>query len=142
MADRIAPLVAGTPTQGDSYWLSQSTVFKARVQTALMLTCEAVSSEAITGITGTMPTTIHAQRKGFGATVLNPANFSSWLGQFTMAAACDSAVISAATLASTNYTPITSQATGDAAAAQGGNIPDTTISNAISASFNTFISGI
>jgi hypothetical protein len=130
---------AGTPVLLDSYWLSQSTVFKGKVQAALIETCNAISNESITGLTGTMPTYLHQQRKSLVLQILSPSGFSNWLTQFTNAASIDTTLIAAATLASTNYTPITSAAGGDTACV---NITDTEVMNALSGAFNTFVSGV
>lgn len=134
----------GTPTLSDSYWLSQSTVFKGRVQTALATYLNTVETEVPTGVTGTMPTSVHEARMNFVKTVITPSNFPSWLGQFAITAAADANVIAAATQASTNYTPITSAAVGDTAAADGQspNLTATLISNSIAAAFNTFVPNI
>lgn len=133
---------AGTPTQGDSYWLSQSAVFKTRVQSALISICTSINSEATTGVTGNMPNSVHSARKNFVVTILNPANFTNWLGQFVAVCSCDATVIADATSAAANYAPITTAAQGDTASAEAGNIPDIAIVNAISAAFNTFVPGI
>src|SRR5258706_5652230 len=111
---------AGTATFTDSYWLGQSTVFAHRVQTGLYVTLENVAGETPTGLTGALPTLIHVARAAFVKTVTNPSQFSSWLTQFVNAAAADATVVAAATNASTNYTPITSVALWDAAAAESG----------------------
>lgn len=137
-------MATGTPTESDSYWLSQSTVFKGRVQTALATYLNTVEGEVPTGVTGTMPNSVHFARMNFVKTVNNPANFLSWLSQFAISAAADANVIAAATQSATNYTPITSAATGDTAAADGQspNLTATLISNAVAACFNTFVPGI
>lgn len=137
-------MATGTPTQSDSYWLSQSTVFKNRVQTALIIYCNTVETETPTGVTGTMPNTVHAARNNFVKNVQNPSNFANYLTLFVQAAASDGNVISAATQATTAYTPITSAATGDTAAADGQspNVTATLISNAVASAFNTFVPGI
>lgn len=133
---------AGTATLTDSYWLGQSTVFAHRVQTGLYVTLENVAGETPTGLTGALPTLIHIARAAFVKTVTNPSQFSSWLTQFINAAAADATVIAAATNASSNYTPITSVAIGDTAAAESGLITTAMISNALSSAFDTFVPGI
>lgn len=137
-------MAAGTPTLSDSYWLGQSTVFKERVQSSLLIECNTINTETPTGVTGTLPNAVHQARKSLVTTILNPGNFSSWLGQFVMIAACDGNVIAAATQSSSNYTAITSAAGGDTAAADGQspNVTSTLISNAIAAAFNSFVPGI
>lgn len=133
---------AGTATESDSYWLGQSSVFAHRVQTELLVVLENVEGETPTGLTGGIPTLIHNARAAFVKTVTNPSQFSTWLTEFINAAAADANVIAAATNASTNYTPITTAAQGDTAAAEGGLITRTLISNALSAAFDTFVPGI
>lgn len=133
---------AGTPTDTDSYWLSQSTVFAHRVQNALEVTLENVAGETPTGLTGAIPTLIHNARAAFVKTVTNPATAASWLTQFIEAAAADATVISAATNSTVNYTPITSVALGDTAAAESGLITTTMMHSAIASAFDTFVPGI
>lgn len=133
---------AGTPTDSDSYWLSQSAVFAHRVQNALEVTLENVAGETPTGLTGALPTLIHNARAAFVKTVTNPANAAAWLAQFVEAAAADATVIAAATNASTNYTPITSAALGDTAAAESGLITTTMLHNAVASAYDTFVPGI
>ena len=140
-------MAAGTPTLSDSYWLAQSGVFKNRVASALFQTCANISSEAVSGVTGTMPNSVHLARKGQVANILNPANFTNWLTQFTMACANDTStggVIQLATASATAYLAITSGANGDSVAADGQTPQITTaaILNACSAAFNQFIGGI
>lgn len=137
-------IVVATATLSDSYWLSQSGVFKNRVQTALMTYCNTVETEAITGVTGTMPSSVHQARMNFIKTILSPNQFSSWLPQFVMAAAADGNVIAAATQASSTYVAITSIALGDQQAADGQTpiVSATLISNAVAAAFNTFVPGV
>lgn len=133
-----------TATLSDSYWLSQSTVFRDRVQTALIVYCNTVESEVPTGVTGSMPTSVHIARANFVKTIQNPSNFANWLVLFVNAAASDGNVIAAATAASTTYVPITTAAIGDTQAADGQTpiISSTLISNAIASAFNTFVPGI
>src|SRR5258706_4783141 len=100
------------PTLTDSFWLTQSPNFKNRVQSALMTTCFAVNTEATTGITGTMPNSVHAARKNFVAQILNPVQFSQWLTQFVFGCSVDSATVAAATGAAS----LTNVATADTAA--------------------------
>jgi hypothetical protein len=126
------------PTLTDSFWLTQSSNFKNRVQSALLTTCAAINSEATTGITGTMPNAVHSARKNFVAQILNPVQFSNWMTQFVLACSVDSATVTAATGAAS----LTSVATADTAAAQSGPITDTMLNNACSAVFNAFIAGI
>lgn len=133
---------AGTATQSDSYWLSQSPVFQHRVSSALVTYCETVVNEVPTGVTGSMPNTVHQARAQFVKTILNPVSWASWLTQFVTAAAADGNVIAAATNAASNYTPITSAALGDTAAAEGGAVTATLTSNAVAAAFNPFVPGI
>jgi hypothetical protein len=135
-------MAAGTPTLSDSFWLSQSTVFKNRVQTSLQIFCNVVSTESPSSSAG--GTYVHQQRKAQVALMLNPANFPSWLTTFVNLAASDANVIAAATQSTTNYAPITSAAIGDTAAADGQapNLTSTLISNAIAASFNSVVIGI
>lgn len=137
-------MATGTPTLSDSYFLSQSTVFKQRVQTALVTYLNTVETEIPTGVTGTMPTVVHLARSQFVKTIQNPANFSSWLTLFVQVASADANVISAATEATTNYTPITTSGIGDTQAADGQTpiISATLISNSIAAAFNTLVPGI
>lgn len=133
-----------TATLSDSYWLSQSTVFKNRVQTALIVFCNTVETEVPTGVTGTMPTSVHLSRTNFLKTIQNPGSFTNWLTLFVNAAASDANLIAAATQASTTYVPITSATIGDTQAADGQTpiITSTLINNAIAAAFNTFVPGI
>lgn len=133
-----------TPTQSDSYWLSQSTVFKNRCQTALIVFCNTIETEIPTGVSGTMPTLVHIARMNFVKTIMQPSQFSSWLTLFTNAAASDGNVINAATQVSTTYTPITTAAQGDTAAADGQTplVSTSLISNAIAAAFDTYVPGI
>jgi hypothetical protein len=126
------------PTLTDSFWLTQSTNFKNRVQSALLTTCFSINSEATTGITGTMPNAVHAARKNFVAQILNVAQFSNWLTQFVFACSVDSATVTAATGGGS----LTTVVTADTAAAQGGPITDAMLDNACSAVFNAFIPGI
>ena len=135
---------AGTPTASDSAFLAQSTNFKLRVQTDLIVFCNTVETEVPTGVTGTMPTTVHVARVNFVKTIQNPANFNNWLPLFVQAAAADGNVISAATVAATNYTPITTIPIADTQAADGQTpiISRTLIQNAIAAAFNTFVPSI
>ena len=135
---------AGTPTATDSFFLSQSTNFKQRVQTDLIVFCNTVETEAPTGVTGTMPNLVHQARASFVKVIQNPANFTNWLTLFVQAAAADGNVISAATVAATNYTPITTIPIADGQAADGQSpiISRTLIQNAIAAAFNTFVPGI
>src|SRR5580704_14369631 len=126
------------PTLTDSFWLTQSTNFKNRVQSALVTTCTSINSEPTTGVTGAMPNAVHAARKALVAQILNPAQFSNWLTQFVFACSVDSATVTAATGAAS----LTSIATADAAAAQGGAMTDVMFLNACSAAFNAFITGI
>lgn len=145
-------MAIGTATLSDSYFLGQSPVFSHRVGVSLMIQCENISSETPTGLTGAIPTYLHNLRKQLVNTVVNPNNFSSWLTQFTYAAAADANLVAAATGAATNYVPITQASgstgtttlqSGDTAAADGQSPPITTalINNAVSNAFNTFISG-
>lgn len=131
-----------TATLSDSYWLSQSTVFQNRVQSSLRTYCNTVSNETPSPSAG--GAYVHQQRKAQVATMLNPANWASWVTVFSGLAASDGNVIAAATQASTTYTPITSAATGDTAAADGQspNVTSTLISNAIASSFNSVVPGI
>src|ERR1700680_555883 len=119
-------MAAGTATLADSSNLSNSAIFKGRVQSALVETCTAINSE---GISSTMPLVLHAARKSFVVQILNPGNFANWLIMFTVLAAADPTTVAAATLAATNYTPVL----GQSDAAVNANIPDADISNAISA---------
>ncbi len=136
--------MAGTPTLSDSYWLSQSSSFKNRVASSLLTYCNTISSEAITGTTGAMPTSVHNARKNQVANILNPGSFPNWLTQFTMMASIDASVIAAATVASGTYVPITSASVADAQATDGQSplISATLINNAVAAAFNSFISNI
>lgn len=133
-----------TATLSDSYWLSQSTVFKNRVQVALLTYCNTVTNETPTGPTGTMPTATHQLRRQQVANIVNPGSFTSWLTQFTDLAAADGNVIAAATQASTTYSPITTAAGGDTAAADGQTplVTTTLILNAIAAAFNSTVQGL
>jgi hypothetical protein len=133
---------AGTATATDGYWLGQSTVFAHRVQTSLMQVLENVAGETPTGLTGALPTLIHLARASFVKTVVNPSVFPSWLAQFVIAAAADPSVLSAATNATVNYTPITTVALGDTAAAESGLITTSILSAAIASAFDTFVPGI
>jgi hypothetical protein len=135
-------MAAGTPTDTDSYFLSQSPVFQHRVQTAVIVYMEVVESEIPTGVTGTMPDVVHQARMNFVKSVMSPSSFTTWMTQFVQAAASDANVVSAATNATVTYTPITSSSIGDTAAAEGGLVTTTLISNAVAASFNTFVPGI
>lgn len=133
-----------TPTLSDSFFLAQSTVFKNRVQTALLVFCNTINNEVPTGVTGTMPVVVHQARKQMVQAILQPSAFTNWLTQFTLLAAADANVIAAATQASTTYTAITSAATGDTAAADGQspNVTTTLINNAIAAAFNAIVPGV
>jgi hypothetical protein len=135
-------MAAGTPTDTDSYWLSQSIVFAHRVQTAVIQYMGVVENEVPTGISGAMPTNTHQARVAFVKQVMSPSNFTNWMTQFIQAAASDANLISAATNATVNYTPITSVAIGDTAAAEGGLATTALISNAVAAAFDTFVPGI
>lgn len=135
-------MAAGTPTDSDSYWLAQSTVFAHRAQTALLVVLENVAGETPTGLTGALPTLIHNARAAFVKTVTNPAQFSTWLAEFVTAAAADANVIAAATNAASNYTPITSASLGDTAAAEGGLVTTAILQTAVATSFDTFVPGI
>jgi hypothetical protein len=128
-------MAAGTPTLSDSFNLSNSAIFKGRVQISLVSTCMNINSEAISG---TMPLALHLLRKNQVAQILNPANFSTWVSQFALLAAANATVVSDATTATTNYVPITTS-TGDTVQP---NIPDTDINNAVSAAFNAVIPGV
>jgi|SRR5215467_5256166 len=135
---------AGTPTATDSAFLATSTNFKLRVQTDLIVFCNTVETEVPTGVTGTMPNHVHEARMNFVKTIQNPANFTNWLTLFVQSAAADANVISAATVAATNYTPIPDTTTANTQSADGQTpiISRTLIQNAIAASFNTFVPGI
>lgn len=137
-------MAAGTATLNDSYYLSQSAVFKGRIQSGLLQTCENINSEAATGITGNMPNLVHSARKNLVSTILNPATFPNWLTQFTMLASVDNTVISAATQAANNYSSIFTSSQADIAAASSSAplITDTMVLNAISAAFNSAVPGI
>lgn len=124
-----------TPTLTDSYWLSQSANFKNRVQSALLTTCFNINSEAISS---TMPLALHIARKSFVSQILSFQVFQSWLTQFVFACSVDNATVTAATAGGS----LTSQATADTAAAQGGPITDTMLLNACSAAFNAFIANV
>lgn len=131
-----------TPTLSDSYWLAQSGVFKNRVQTALFVYCNTVTSE--TPSNGAAGAYIHQQRRNQVANILNPSSFVAWLGQFTNIAAADGNVIAAATNSASTYSAITTQAQGDTAAADGQTplVSGTLISNAIAAGFNSTVTGL
>jgi hypothetical protein len=136
-------MAAGTPTDTDSYWLSQSPVFSHRVQTALMVYMGVVESEIPTGVTGSMPEVVHNARAAFLKQIdSSQTTLQDALARFIIAAASDANVIAAATNASSNYTPITSASLGDTAAAEGGLVTTTLISNAVAAAFDTFVPGI
>lgn len=133
-----------TATLSDSFWLSQSTVFKNRVQTALIIFLNTVETEIPTGVTGTMPNSVHQSRMNFVKSIQNPSTFTNWLPLFVNAAASDANLIAAATQAATTYVPITSATIGDTQAADGQTpiVTSILISNAIAAAFNTFVPGI
>lgn len=145
-------MAIGTATLSDSYFLGQSPIFANRVGISLRVECNTITNETPTGLTGSMPTYLHNLRRNLVDQITSPSNFSSWLVQFTTWAASDGNLIAAATGAATNYIPITQASgstgtttlqSGDNAAADGPApaITTTLISNAIAASFNTFISG-
>jgi hypothetical protein len=127
-----------TPTELDSYWLAQSTVFAHRVQVELVKLTESIENEPITGTGGTMPTLTHEARVAFVKTIQNPSQAAAWLPQFINAAAADTTLIAAATATAS----ITSTAQGDTAAAEGGPVTDVMVNNALSAAFDTFVPGI
>lgn len=135
-------MAAGTPTLSDSYWLSQSTVFKNRVTTALLIYCNTVTNE--TPSNAAAGAYVHQQRRNQVANVLNPSSFQNWLTQYVSVAAADGNVIAAATQSASNYTPITTASLGDTAAADGQTplVTTTLINNAIAASFNSFVANI
>lgn len=133
---------AGTPTDTDSYWLGQSSVFAHRVQTAWNIVLENVAGETPTGLTGAMPTLIHNARAAFVKTATSTAQYSQILAEVVNFAASDANVIAAATNAASNYTPITSAALGDTAAAEGGLVTTAILQTAVSSLFDTLVPGI
>ncbi len=119
---------AGTPTYNDMYLLSQCQPFQNRVQAALVAGLISISNEAWSQN--------HYQRLLFVNQVFgDPANLSAFVLQFSMAAACDSTVISAATSAASNYTALT---TGNVAT-QSALVTDSQILSAIANAANAFI---
>lgn len=125
----------------DSYWLSQSTVFKNRVAPALIDLAVQVDTETIgpNSSSGQIPFSVHQLRKQQSANILNFSQFQNWLTQFTFIAACNAAVIAAALSSTTTAFVGSSQA--DAAAASSSNplISDTLINNAVFAGFQATI---
>jgi len=122
-------MASGTPTYNDMYVLSQCGAYQNRVQSALIACCIAIANEG-----WSVP--FHRERSTFCSNILSAvSNQSSYVLIFSNACACDSASISAATVATTNYTPLTTSNV----ITQQALVPDTDIYNAVSACFNSFI---
>lgn len=133
---------AGTPTDSDSYWLGQSTVFAHRVQTAWDVVLENVAGETPTGLTGAIPTLIHNARAAYVKTATTPSQYSQILAEVVNLASSDANVIAAATNSASNYTPITSATIGDTAAAEGGLVTTSILQAAVASLFDTLVPGI
>jgi len=122
-------MAAGTPTFNDMYVLSQSPAFQNRVQAAFLQACVNIASEGF-GVA------FHRERSMAVVNYLSSTTtLTNAVQLFSNSCATDPTSIAAATVAATNYTPLT---TGNVATQQA-LITDTMISNAIAGQFNAFI---
>src|SRR5208283_175416 len=122
-------MASGTPTLNDMYVLSQSSAYQNRVQAALLQAFNAIGSEG-----WTVP--FHRERtQAIVGYLSSTTALTAAVSQFSGICSTDPASIAAATVATTNYTPLTSANV----TAQQALITDTEIENAVSSSFNTFI---
>ena len=123
-----------SPNLNDQQVLSSDPTFQNRVRESLINYCaNVVSTETITGLTGTMPVHLHQLRVTYCALVL--ATPDSYKTIFADAAAANSTVIGDATQAGT--VPLTSTNV----AAQATKVLDTDLNNAVSAVLNPFVGG-
>ena len=118
-------------SRNDSAVLSTDTTFENRVRESLVATCFNISSEAITGLSGTMPVALHLKRANYCSLVL--AAPDSFKQIFSDAVATDANVLSDATAAGT-----ISLTTGNVAA-QAALVTDAHIDTAVSSQFNGFL---
>lgn len=110
----------------DMSLLASDTAFGNRVASALWQACVNISNEAWSST--------HAARKGFVTTILSDQ--TTWKPRFVSVASVDTTVIADATQAGTVVL------TSGNAATQAALVTDAHLSNAISAAFNAFVSGI
>ncbi len=120
-----------SPNLADQSALAADPTFQSRVLEAMISTCFAVVSEAITAST----LSLHLKRAQFATqTLSNILNTPATYGVFfARSVASDSATINAATVNGT--VPLTSS---PIAATQAALIPDGDITTALSAQFNSF----
>lgn len=130
----LALAQTASPNLNDQQVLSSDPTFQNRVRESLVNYCaNVVSTETITGLTGTMPFHLHQLRAVYCAQVLAaPDNFK---GIFADAASANSTVIGDATQAGT--VPLTSTNV----AAQATKVLDADLNNAVSAVLNPFVGG-
>jgi len=86
----------GAASLSDSAILASEPTFENRVRESLVSTCISVSSEAITGLTGTMPIAVHLKRANYCVSVL--AAPDSFKTLFSFSVATDASVLADATV--------------------------------------------
>jgi len=118
-------------SRNDSAVLSTDTTFQNRVRESLVATCFNISSEAVTGLSGTMPIALHLKRANYCQTVL--ASPDSFKQIFADAVATDANVLADATQAGTVAL------TSANVAAQAALATDAHIDTAVSSQFNGFL---
>jgi|SRR5271166_3738098 len=122
-------MAAGTPTYNDMYILSQCAAFQNRIQAALLQACVNIASEG-------WGVPFHRERAQAVIDYLSSsARLTGVVSLFSSSCSTDAASIAAATIAATNYTPLTTVNI----TAQQALITDIQIFSAVSGQFNAYI---
>lgn len=120
-------------SRNDSAVLSTDATFENRVRESVVATCFNISSEAITGLSGTMPIALHLKRANYCQTVL--ASPDSFKQIFADAVATDANVLADATQGGT---VVLTSGPGNVAT-QAALVTDAHIDTAVSSQFNGFL---
>src|SRR5258706_6689549 len=91
----VASAQTASPNLNDQQTLAADPTFQVRVRQSLVSTCASISSEAITGLSGTMPVALHLKRANYCSLIL--AAPDSFKQIFADAIAANSTVINEAT---------------------------------------------
>jgi hypothetical protein len=121
-----------SPNLNDQQVLAADPTFQNRIRESLISTCASISSEAVTGLSGSMPVALHLKRANYCSLIL--AAPDSFKQIFADAVATNTTVINDAT--QTGTVPLTSTN----AAAQATKVLDADVANALSSVFNGFLS--
>lgn len=120
-----------SPNLADQQTLAADPTFQNRVRQALIVYCQVITSETVTGLTGTVPISYHIKRANFCASIM--AAPDSFKQLFSDAAAINATILNEATQNGT--VPLT----GTNVAAQAAKILDPDLNNAVSSMFNQFL---